>query len=103
MNDGIKELAKMLRERENVRMQGIGVGVVVGLTPIKITFNTLLLTSDRLVIAKRLKEIYSTSLESVGDHGTHNHSWNDSLSKGDKVIIIPSEDNSKYYVIDKVG
>lgn len=60
-----------------------------------------------------------TSTVSVGDHGSHKHTvatlnintgykstgkikWTDSLKVDDEVILIPTANEQRYYVIDKV-
>ena len=101
--DNMVELAQLFKERDNKERQGVGVGVVASLSPLTISFNNFMLDSERLVIASKLKKEYATDSQTVGNHGSHLHKWSDPLEAGDLVIIIASEDNSRYYVIDKVG
>lgn len=82
--DGITELAKLLKERENRDYLGPQIGTVVNPLPnIKIRMGEkILLTSSHLIIASRLTEI--------------------ELQSGDEVILIPSTDGQRYCAIDKV-
>mgnify|MGYP000919447788 CR=1 FL=1 len=117
--DGITELAKMFKERENPTLQGICLGEVIAPLPdIQISVNSFILDKDDIVIAQHLLPTYkrttlptlTVSSATVGDHGAHTHSVNitditftDTLKKGDRVVVIPSTDNTTYFIIDKVG
>lgn len=101
--DAMTELAKLLKERENPSVQSTGIGTVISISPLKISLNSFILDKSNLFVAKHLLSTYQTSGASVGDHGDHTHTISDILQKGDKVIVIPSCNNSLYFVIDKVG
>ncbi|MFV0517820.1 MAG: DUF2577 family protein [Aminipila sp.] len=102
--DGITELAKLFKDRNNPSIQGVCIGKVVASFPdIKITLNGLMLDKTRIVVASHLTKTYVTSSQSVGDHGAHTHTISDSIKSGDRVIVVPSIDNSMYFVLDKVG
>lgn len=101
--EAVTELAKLLKERENISVQGIGVGKVIGVDPVRIVFNGFILTGNRIVVAKHLVAAYSTTDARVGDHGAHVHTIVEPLAPGESVIIIPSADNGTYFIIDKVG
>jgi len=117
--DAIVEMAKLFKERENKPIQGICIGKVVTAPPkLKIVVNGFILEGSRLVISQHLLSSYKRSTSptinvgsaSVGDHGDHTHTvtisditFTDTLAAGDKVIVVPSVDNSTYFIIDKVG
>lgn len=102
--DSITELAKLFKDRENPSMQGICVGKVLTPPPsLKITVNGFILDKSNLVVAKHLLDTYTTSGETVGDHGQHTHTLEDILKSGDKIIVIPSANDLTYFIVDKVG
>lgn len=78
--DGITELAKILRERDNPPVQGVGVGAVVTADPLSVRFNGFVLDARNSVVSGHVV-----------------------LEDGDSVIVIPSADNVKYYIVGKVG
>jgi len=97
--DSITELAKLFKERNNPSIQGICVGKVLTAPPeLKITVSGFI-----LVVAQHLLKTYISSSETVADHGQHTHTVADVLCCNDKVIVIPSRDDSIYFVMDKVG
>lgn len=83
MMDGISELAKLFKERENKPIMGIQIGKVLSPFPnVKIGLgDRIILDKENLVISEL---IYNKILES-----------------NDEVILIPTSDNQTYYVIDK--
>lgn len=102
--DALTELALLFKDRENPSVQDICVGkVLTELPDIKITVNGFILDKSRLVLAKHLINTYATTSTSIETHGEHLHSVEDLLQKGNRVIVIPTRDNSTYFVIDKVG
>ncbi len=102
--DSITELAKLFKERNNPSIQGICVGKVLTAPPeLKITVSGFILDKSRLVVAQHLLKTYISSSETVADHGQHTHTVADVLCCNDKVIVIPSRDDSIYFVMDKVG
>ena len=122
---GIEEMAKMLKDRENEEYLGPQVGTVISLPPdIKVSLNTkVLLNKKKLVVAAHLlpytrafsaesegniitktepPETYdpATIVESQNQSG--NLSFTDQFLKvGDEVILIPTTDKQKYFLIDK--
>lgn len=80
--DGIAELAKLFKERENKQYGGPQLGKVVTVPPdIKISLgDKIILTKKHLIIA---------------DHVVAG------MLLGDIVIIIPSADGQQYYLVDK--
>ena len=137
--DGVNELARLLKERENIEHMGIQVGEVIAPLPdlqVKLNEN-ILLTKDHLRIAYHLCTDYQrpfqvegtikladndcgqTGSVGVGDHGAHQHTLEtvnietemtangtikltDFLKAGDEVILIPTQDEQTYFLIDKV-
>lgn len=84
MMDGISELAKLFKERENKPTMGIQIGKVLSPLPdIKIGFgDRIILDKDNLIISDLI--------------------YNKTLENNDEVILIPASDNQTYYAIDKV-
>lgn len=111
--DGITELAMMLKARNNPTVQGVCTGSVLSASPLKIAANNFVLEGDALIVAEHLlphkRETSATVTQTaVGDHGTHNHAvtdmtFTDGLKPGDSVIVIPSADNQRYFIVGKVG
>jgi hypothetical protein len=93
--DGINELAKLFKERENPQQFGINTGKVVSLSPLKVAFGeSIILEGDNLVVSASACYEYVLGAETVQQKNK--------LSIGDEVILIPSIDIQKYYLIDKV-
>lgn len=82
--DGIVELAKLFKERDNVVYSGAQMGRIISPLPeIKISLgDKIILTKSHLVFASHLLN-------------------SDPLETGDRVILIPNKDEQIYYVIDK--
>lgn len=126
--DGLTELAKMLKERDPKRPPSITTGIVVSPPPnplIKLN-DVIVLDGNRLIFSSHLLAGYERRIKfketdwgittEVNDGGqgarTHKHyvnlsnedtliEWTDTLIKGDEVILIPVQDGQLYYVIDK--
>lgn len=79
--DGITEIAKMFKERDNKSSLGIITGTVASISPPRVRI------SDRIIVSGSKLVIAS--------------SYQNAMQKGDSVIVIASSDNQKYYVIDK--
>lgn len=77
--DGIKEMAKMMKDRENQTKLGIGTGTVISTSPLTINFQSLTLSNKNLVTAIPLNN----------------------LQIKDRLIIIPSEDVQTFFIIGK--
>jgi len=126
--DPITEFAKMFKTRENTSAIGPQIGEVIESPPnIKITIlnGSVLLDKENSIFSAHILSGYQrnitipktnsegeTSSTSVGNHGSHNHdvtqigltgnlSFNDTLEKGDKVIVLPSSSHQLYYIMDK--
>lgn len=93
--DGFNELAKILKERENPNIMGIQVGTVVSVTPLKIVIgDKIILDTDNLVVTEGAYYDYVLGAETV--------QRKIKLTKNDKVILIPSNNEQTYFLIDKV-
>lgn len=81
--NGITELAKLFKQRENPNLLGVCLGTVVNLPPdLSIKLNEkITLTPKNLILSETL------SLKE--------------LTSGDKVIIIPSTNEQLFFVLDK--
>lgn len=77
--DGIKEMAKLLKSRENQSRIGVGTGVVISVSPLAINFQALTLRSEDIVSSVSLS----------------------TLELMDRLIIVPSEDSQTFYVVGK--
>ncbi|MCT4593588.1 MAG: DUF2577 domain-containing protein [Anaeromicrobium sp.] len=126
--NGIVELAKLLKERENRDYMGPQVGNVISPLPeIKIRLDeNIILDKNHLLICEHLitkvgkfklngaSNIGSTTLKvstsqnydivdiNIGDENkTHMENFYE-LKVGDKVLVIPTTDEQTYYVVDKV-
>ena len=126
--DGISELAKLFKERENKLYLGPQIGIVISPLPdIQIAFgDKVILTKEHLIISENLvkkqgkfKLKGSSNIGSTTLMRTQPNSYEivdidiDQIDKtnieieyelkaGDKVILIPTANEQQYYVIDKV-
>ena len=104
--DGVSELAKMLKEREPIRYRGPIVGTVLSPPPeIKIQIDkNIILDKSHLVIGASILKDYQREYTTSSDRS----SWSDmryarlvdTLKEGDKVILMPSQDEQTYFLID---
>lgn len=123
--DGITELAKMLRERDNMPYSGAMVGIVMSPPPtIKVALgDKIILDREQLVISAHVLQNYSRQAEvtsTSGDLSFHlknnppsndytltnlstqtTINYTDTLKTGDEVILIPSRDEQTFFLIDK--
>lgn len=93
--DGITELAKLFKERENANFMGMQVGRVININPLKISLgDKIILDVDDLIIAETAYykyELINGTLKQVIK-----------LFIGAEVILVPSTDEQTYFLIDKV-
>ncbi|SCY92970.1 DUF2577 domain-containing protein [Alkaliphilus peptidifermentans] len=111
--NGIVELAKILKARDNIINSGIQIGVVISPLPnIKIALGEkIILTKRHLVFASHILDNYQRKYKVNGSiqlpdvstsySGEGTIELTDGLETGDKVILIPTKDEQVYYVIDK--
>lgn len=106
MGKYLEELAEMFGERNNPNIVGVTIGEVISVSPMKIGYGkSVILESHKLVFADSLKNGYTA--EYTDDNGTSTVTKTITIKKelsiGDEVIMIASNSNQKYFVIDKVG
>lgn len=94
------ELARELKSRNNKDNIGIVVGIVAGVSPLKISIygGEILLNEDSLYICKNATE-YTMKVTTDTEIGVATH---EGLKINDKVAVIATEDNQKFFVIDKI-
>lgn len=94
------ELAKALKERNNIDKIGITVGTVRSVNPLRISIlgGAVLLQADQLIICKNATE-YTVEVTTSEGIGTAIH---EGLKVGDRAALIASEDNQRFIVLDKV-
>lgn len=82
--DGFTELALMFKERDNKTWSGINIGTIISLNPLEIRLNeSVILNFNHLI----LSNTFNTVRKEVDD----------------QVILIPTSDEQKYYVVDKIA
>jgi hypothetical protein len=105
-------LAKMFKERENKKVEGIVIGkVITGMPELSISIGSdIILDSDQLIVSNRLYHMLKheihidiTIVQGVEVKDTYYVPVPVPLVVGDLVILIPQTDGQVYFVIDKVG
>lgn len=119
-DDGITELALMLKKSEPIKPQSMTTGLVVSSPPnLQIRLNdVIVLDSTDLIVALHLLKGYQRELHFVNpnwgitSYENHSHEvnlknvstpvqWFDDLIPGDEVILMPTADGQTYFVLDK--
>lgn len=124
MEDWATELVKDDIENRNIQKIGNVIGKIVSISPLKISIEngSILLGKEELYITKSLKESNiknfilqnftgtTNSVNDGGDNATdHSHEldslegeikFTDTLSLGDNVLLIPTENEQKWFIID---
>lgn len=105
--DGVSELAKMFKDRDPIKYMGPVVGTVLSPPPeIKIQADKdIILDKSHLVIGASILKDYQREYTTSSDRS----SWSDmryvrlvdTLKEGDEVILIPSQDEQTYFLVDK--
>lgn len=106
MGKYIKELAEMFNDRNNPSWIGITIGEILSVDPMEIKYgDNIILRDKHLVIADSLLNGYK--VEYIDDNGTNeikrSLTIKNKLVAGDKVIMVASNSNQTFFVIDKVG
>lgn len=106
MNDSIVSIAKQLKNASNVkRFEGFLLGeVVTPLPDIKIqTSDEIILDKSNLIFAAHVLDDYTRPFEMVGTTPTQTGQikFTNKLQNGDKLILIPSDNDNMYIVIDR--
>lgn len=111
--NGVVELAKLFKARENVVNSGVQLGRVVSPLPdIKVALgDKILLTKEHLIFGAHMLRSYKRNCSITGSMAFSDVNaafsaegeieFTDALKAGDRVIIIPTKDEQKYYVLDK--
>ena len=77
-------LARMFKERDNKPQEGAATGKIIKVSPLSVSLgDEIILDNEDLVLSSRIYDLY--------------------LKVGDLLILIPTANGQKYYVIDKVG
>ncbi|MED3549954.1 DUF2577 domain-containing protein [Cytobacillus praedii] len=106
------EFAMMLKERENKPYMGPVTGTVISPPPsIKVSVGTnIILDNEDLIISASVLNGYEREITIDGATTTAASpitkiegkiTFNDTLKAGDEVILLPTTDIQKYYLIDK--
>lgn len=95
-----KDLAKKLKERDNVDRIGPVVGTVVSENPliIRIYDGDILATGNNLFVCRNATT-YAMDVLTQNETGTATH---EGLKINDKVAVMATENNQKFFVIDKL-
>ena len=104
--DGIVEIAKMFKDRDNTEYDGYVIGDVISDFPdIKIKIdNGIILDNTHLVFSAHLIKGYTREIEIVDSNNQKiigKLKMKDTIVKGDKVILFPSKNSQSYVVTDK--
>lgn len=101
MNPAVVELAKLFKDRENSNQESFVIGKVVSPYP-KLLINDgddILLGAENLIVSAHLLP-YSRTYATGETSGTIR--FTDSLKVGEQVVMLPSKNEQKYLIIDKV-
>ncbi|MER1957932.1 MAG: DUF2577 family protein [Solibacillus sp.] len=88
MMEEAREMAQMLKKRNNKKIEMLAIGEVVTTNPLKVTDSDgfLLEQNDELLITYHIQQLIQSKL----------------LNVGDRVCLVSTSDYSKYIAIDKV-
>ena len=112
-DENITTLAKLLKERDNKDHIGVITGTIVqGFPDIKIRVDaTVVLDNSHLIWARSLltdrkrKCYISNPSNGVQEHGLNGAEgefyWTEELKVGDNVILLPTQNEQIYYVMDR--
>lgn len=100
-------LAEQFKQRDNKQNIGVCVGVVVSETPLKINISdaNILLNEEDLYICNSLIEFprdVQTSSDKVTWSSTSYTKYVDKLKSGEEVMLIPSESQQIFFIIDRI-
>lgn len=101
------EIAKMFKDRENVMPVESVIGTVININPLTISIyeGAGILSGDIIYVCESLKGIEGNiTLDNVADHGSiiTNFKITRELKEQDRVMCIPTNGGSKYFIVDKV-
>lgn len=94
------ELAKELKSRNNTNPIGIVEGTVVAINPITISIlnGDVIIDSENSYLCKNVTE-YTMKVATSNGTGTATH---EGLRVGDRVAVLATENNQKFFVIDSL-
>lgn len=99
-------LAKELKKRNNVDYIGAVIGNVLSISPLKIGIldNNIILDSSHIHICSSLTENYARNATITASNTPADATiiYKNILKQDDKVLVICSEDNQDFFVIDKL-
>ncbi|HBJ1646519.1 TPA: DUF2577 domain-containing protein [Clostridium botulinum] len=101
------EIASMFRKRDNEIPAENVIGTVISTSPLTISIyeGSGILTGDIIYVCESLREIKgNVTLDNVADHGsvTTNFKITRELKEQDRVMCVPTDGGSKYFIVDKV-
>jgi hypothetical protein len=112
MMNGINELAKMFKDRNNKPYLGPITGTIISAPPeIKISCfdGAVILTKSKVIIAASVLEGYERKISISGASAAPSPvstmdgtlTFTDTLKPGDEVILVPTTDEQTYFLMDK--
>ncbi|WP_333860806.1 DUF2577 family protein [Clostridium sp.] len=98
------ELAKMFKNNENIEYIGILEGTVIETNPLKISIygGKAFITDKDLYICENVTEYQLPFILSSPDGMVSGTITHEGLKNGERVAIVATESNQKFFVIDKV-
>lgn len=106
MGKNINELARLFKERENQRFLGITIGTVVSTSPMSVSIgkNVVVSLGNGLIVPFRFIKGYSEEVYmDESETKTIINYKEDILKVGDKVSMMPTQDQQSFYILDRVG
>jgi hypothetical protein len=99
--DGVTELAKLFKERNNQEYMGFILGKVVTAPPnLQISIgDRIILTSEHVRVAAHVLVGYARQVDINGTLSTM--TYKDTIKAGDEVILMPTNDHQRFCLIDK--
>jgi len=103
MADDINELAKIFKGLQNRPYSGPSIGTVLSPPPdLKVRLgDKIILTMDHLIVPARLWPDNVQTVDLVGVISDGTLTFKNTLVSGDEVILLPSANEQKYFLIDK--
>lgn len=96
--------ANTFKERNNIEKIGAIVGKVENINPLKVSAfgGAVLLTDSKISICKEATEYKEKTTIIIGDSTYTGETLHEGIKQGDKVLLISSESEERFYLIDKV-
>lgn len=100
------DLAKELKARNNKEKFGAVVGNVLSVNPLKIGIenNQIILDDSHFYLSSSLVENYNREATITENNNSLNTTiaYKNILKENDKVLVIASEDNQNFFIVDKL-